>query len=87
MTALAAVLLRRAPLESLRAVELGELPVEGAEWQMTGLARGFQDDAIRESKRRLGAEPAECSHDDIGVLQRQLGMRLHHLDRRADLLG
>ncbi|MGZ5117869.1 MAG: MmgE/PrpD family protein [Burkholderiales bacterium] len=43
-------LVRPTPLHSVRTVEFGEIPVEGAERQMTGLAGNFQKEAIGETQ-------------------------------------
>ena len=37
-------------LQALRAVQFGEIPVEGAERQMTGFAGNFQNEAIGEAQ-------------------------------------
>ena len=55
----------------LRAVQPGQIPVEGAERQVTCLAGNFQNEAIGEAQRGARAEMVQRERDHVGILQRQ----------------
>ena len=44
------LLLEMGALQAMRTVQLGEIPIEGAERQMTGFAGNFQNEAIGETQ-------------------------------------
>ena len=59
------------PLNALRAVQLGKIPINYVKRQMASLARNFERHAIREANTRTCSKMLECNRDNIRILQGQ----------------
>src|SRR4051812_5393421 len=71
---------RRRGLQSLGAVDLAESAVERAERQVAGLARNFDEEAIREAEGRHVAKLRQRAGYDVRILQREPLVREQHFD-------
>ena len=71
--------------EPLRPLESTQSPIEGTEWQVSGLARHFEHQAVGKPERRPNAKLLDGPRNDLGILYREVLMIEQHLDRGREL--
>ncbi len=66
--------------------EFAEMTLEGAERQVTGFPSHFQNQTVREARRRPLTEAGHSSSYGFRILKRQMLVVEEHLDIVGDLL-